>query len=431
MKTESKKLHPKLGEVMNIVVENQLPVNEKERIKSLHSLNILDTTPEEKFDRITKIAQIIFDVPIALISLVDVNRQWFKSCVGLSERETSRSVSFCSHAILSDDIFVIEDATKDERFADSPLVTGRPYVRFYAGKPIRAPDGMILGTLCVKDKVPRKFSRADRSVLTDLAKWVESEMNAIALTDQLKQNNQKLMMAEQILREQNIDLEEKVRITTEKLVKSEKLSAIGTMASRLAHDMKDPLSVITATFSILEHQLENQIDKSIKEKFTRINQATTDITRIIQDTLNFVRSSELEKSQSSITKIMKNTLTNMNIPKSVKVIFPENDVIINCDSRKMGAVFSNIIINAIQAVKNSGTINLKIEQNETKVFIKFEDSGPGIPKEILPKIFDPLFTSKEIGTGLGLGICKSIIEQHEGKISVLQNPTTFVIELPK
>ncbi|MBT8242430.1 MAG: GAF domain-containing protein, partial [Nitrosopumilus sp.] len=121
-------------------MEAKHPDNEKERIKALTSLNILDTPPEEKFDRITKIAQIIFDVPIALVSLVDENRQWFKSCMGLSERETPRSMSFCAHAILNDDVMIIEDATKDERFANNPLVTGSPLIKFYAGKPLRDPN---------------------------------------------------------------------------------------------------------------------------------------------------------------------------------------------------------------------------------------------------------------------------------------------------
>lgn len=429
--TSSKKIHPKISEIMNISIENQLPVNEKERIKSLHSLGILDTPPDEKFDRITRIAQIILDVPIALVSLVDVNRQWFKSCAGLSAKETPRSVSFCSHAILEKDIFVIEDATKDERFSDNPLVTGEPHIRFYAGKPIRGPDNLMLGTLCVIDKQPRKLSKADRSVLSDLAKWVESELKTISLTDQLKQNNQKLMLAEQILQDENIDLENQIKITSEKLLKAEKLSAVGTMASRLAHDLKNPLSVVTATFSILQHQLTDHMDESMKKKSSLLMGATADISRIIEDTLNFVRTSELQISKMSFSQILMNTLENMNIPNSVKIITPTKDFEINCDSRKIGAVMSNLITNSIQAMENSGTIQIKLEDDSSKILIKIQDSGPGIPEEILLKIFEPLFTSKEFGTGLGLGICRSIIEQHKGKISVLQNPTTFVIELPK
>lgn len=114
-------------------------IEEINRIQSLHDLNILDTPPEERFDRITKIAQIMFDVPIALVSLVDSNRQWFKSCAGLSVTETPRSVSFCSHAILNEDVMTVSDATQDERFANNPLVTGSPNIRFYAGKPIQHP----------------------------------------------------------------------------------------------------------------------------------------------------------------------------------------------------------------------------------------------------------------------------------------------------
>lgn len=428
--TNSRKIHPKMAEILDISPKSMTPVDEKERIKSLHSLKILDTSPEEKFDRITKIAQIIFDVPIALISLVDVNRQWFKSCVGLTEKETSRSVSFCSHAILSDDIFVIEDATKDERFANSPLVTGKPYIRFYAGKPIRGPDDMILGTLCVKDKIPRKFSKADRSVLSDLAKWVESEFYSMAITDQLKQKNQKLILAENLLHEENKDLEIQIKKITEKLLKAEKLSAVGTMASRLAHDLKNPLAVISGSFSVMQYQLENKMDESMRQKSFLIENAISEITRIIEDTLNFVRTSELQISKTSFSQILMNTLNGINVPNSVKILSPANDFEINCDSRKIEAVLSNLITNSIQAMKDSGQIQIKLKVSD-KILIKIQDSGPGIPKEILPKIFEPLFTSKEFGTGLGLGICKSIIEQHKGKISVLQNPTTFVIELPK
>ena len=126
-----------------------------------------------------------------------------------------------------------------------------------------------------------------------------------------------------------------------------------------------------------------------------------------------------------------NTLQNMNVPESVTISRPKNDIKLDCDSRKIEAVLSNLITNSIQAMNNSGDIQIKLEETLDENIIKIQDSGPGIPKEILPKIFEPLFTSKEFGTGLGLGICKSIIEQHNGEISVSQNPTTFVINLPK
>jgi len=156
-----------------------IPINEKDRLKSLKSLNILDTAPEERFDRLTRMAQRIFGVPIALVSLVDENRQWFKSCVGLDVAETPRDISFCGHTILGDDVFIIPDAQKDLHFADNPLVVGSPNIRFYAGCPIKAPDGNKLGTLCIIDQSPRTLSNEDIEVIKDLATMVEHEIAAV------------------------------------------------------------------------------------------------------------------------------------------------------------------------------------------------------------------------------------------------------------
>jgi diguanylate cyclase (GGDEF)-like protein len=162
------------------MIKPGFPQNEEERLKILEALNILDTPSEERFDRLTRLVKKIFRVPIALVSFVDANRQWFKSCIGLDVQETSRDISFCGHVILGDSIFVINDATKDVRFADNPLVVGKPYIRFYAGCPLRIMDKR-LGTFCIVDIKPRTFSEEDRSILTDLAAMVEREIEAIQL----------------------------------------------------------------------------------------------------------------------------------------------------------------------------------------------------------------------------------------------------------
>ncbi len=148
---------------------------------TLRSLNILDTPAEDRFDRITRLAQRLFDVPIALVSLVDENRQWFKSCQGLDLAQTPRSSSFCAHAILGDDILVIPDATLDPRFADNPLVTAEPYIRFYAGCPLVASDGSKVGTLCIIDRLPRTLRADQYIVLRDLAAWAANEINTVEL----------------------------------------------------------------------------------------------------------------------------------------------------------------------------------------------------------------------------------------------------------
>lgn len=156
------------------------PVDEVSRLQCLTSLNILDTDSEERFDRLTRMAKRIFNVSIALVSLVDENRQWFKSCVGLSVSETPRDISFCGHAILDDSVFIIPDACKDERFADNPLVLNEPNIRFYAGCPLVV-NSNKLGTLCIIDQKPREFSNDDVEVLRDLASMVERELEAIQL----------------------------------------------------------------------------------------------------------------------------------------------------------------------------------------------------------------------------------------------------------
>lgn len=158
-----------------------IPQDEEVRLKTLRSLNILDTPAEERFDRLTRLAKRIFDVPIAVLSLLDENRQWFKSCVGLDVHETSRDISFCGHTILGNEILLVPDATKDERFANNPLVVNEPGIRFYAGCPLRYLDGSKLGTLCIIDTKPRSLSNEDMSALKDLAELAERELAGIQL----------------------------------------------------------------------------------------------------------------------------------------------------------------------------------------------------------------------------------------------------------
>jgi len=161
-----------------------IPENEESRLQNLRDLDILDTSSDERFDRLTRMAKHMFDVPIALVSLVDENRQWFKSCIGLDVSETPRDISFCGHAILGSDVFIIPDTAKDERFADNPLVTDEPNIRFYAGCPIRLSDGSALGTLCIIDRKPRELTEEDIEALQDLAATAEREFAAIQLATQ-------------------------------------------------------------------------------------------------------------------------------------------------------------------------------------------------------------------------------------------------------
>ena len=203
------------------------PKNEEKRLEALYSYNILDTIPEEEYDTITKIASEICDTPIALVSLIDPTRQWFKSHHGLGASETPRDYAFCAHSILEpDDLFIIPDATKDERFHDNPLTTGEPHVIFYAGAPLNTPEGYSLGTLCVIDTKPREsLTEGQKTSLKALAKQVMSQLE---------------------LRRKNVRLE---RANKEISRLNEQLNHF---AYRLTHDLKTPIRGINSLVDFIK-----------------------------------------------------------------------------------------------------------------------------------------------------------------------------------
>jgi len=184
------------------MLEAPIPENEKERITSLRRMLLLATPDEAAFNRITRVAQQLFNTQIVLISLIDENRQWFKSCVGLPVRETPRNISFCGHAIMQDEILVIEDAQEDERFHDNPLVTGEPMIRFYAGRPLKNAEGYKIGTLCLIDPKPRQMSFRERMLLDDLGHLAEDEL----LVRELKKEHEAvLQFADEAVRNSYLD----------------------------------------------------------------------------------------------------------------------------------------------------------------------------------------------------------------------------------
>jgi sigma-B regulation protein RsbU (phosphoserine phosphatase) len=161
------------------MIEAPVRDNDADRVASLRALQLLDTPPEERFDRIIRLLRHIFDVPMAYLALVDADRQWFKSACGMTTPQTPRSISFCGHAINSEGPLIIADAAKDPRFFDNPLVTGSPGIRFYAGYPLKGPGGYNVGTLCIADRRPRSLREADLQVLRELAQIIEEELNLV------------------------------------------------------------------------------------------------------------------------------------------------------------------------------------------------------------------------------------------------------------
>jgi GAF domain-containing protein len=177
----------------------KIPTQEAARLEVLHQYHLLDTPPENSYDDITKLATYICDVPIALISLVDADRQWFKSRVGLEVNETSRDISFCAHAILERTMMVVHDALQDQRFADNPLVTCAPGIRFYAGAPLITPSGQAIGTLCVIDRDPRELSEDQQQALAALARQVVVQIELRRILTQLADSLEKIRLMEGLI----------------------------------------------------------------------------------------------------------------------------------------------------------------------------------------------------------------------------------------
>jgi len=216
-----------------------------------------------------------------------------------------------------------------------------------------------------------------------------------------------------------------------RLVKMERIYTVGKMASRLAHDLRNPLTVIKSTIDMIK--IKNpQMDEKIIADLERLNHAASRMTHQINDVMDFVRTRELQLEENSIKDIIHLAIQTTNVPQNITISLPQNDVKLQCDKRQLEVLISNLISNAIEAIdENTGTVTIRLNEDQQNVFMEIEDSGTGIPKDVLPNIFEPLFTTKQEGTGLGLVSCKSIVESHKGKIDVTNNPTTFRIVIPK
>jgi len=216
--------------------------------------------------------------------------------------------------------------------------------------------------------------------------------------------------------------------------KIKRLTAIGELSARIAHDLRNPMSVIKNTIELVEVELDVKRNEKIQKKFDRINRAIIRINHQVENVLDFVKNKPLQFENTPLQPILAFVIDRINVPLDVTINLPKNDIKVYCDFEKLEIVFINLITNAIQAMSNKGEINIMAKDEADQVVIEVSDSGPGIAKEYLSKIFDPLFTTRQVGTGLGLPSCKNIIEKHSGTIVVqtrLGEGTTFVIKLPR
>jgi len=251
-----------------------------------------------------------------------------------------------------------------------------------------------------------------------------------SLNTELRNQLEKISKKERELELQQKYLQKQVQEKTHELIKSEKMAVIGELTSRLSHDLRNPLNVLQGAHAVMKEKPNLNITERLKNN-NRIDRAILKIVHLVDDVLNYVRISELDLQKVLITAILDSALDSIDVPSKVKINCDKTEIEINCDIRKMEAVFSNLITNSIQAINDDGDITIQVSTNDDDIIFKIVDTGPGMTESVISKIFDPLFTTKAYGTGLGLSICKTIVEQHGGKILVKSNPTTFTLTIPK
>ncbi|MEE8383770.1 MAG: ATP-binding protein, partial [Nitrosopumilus sp.] len=226
------------------------------------------------------------------------------------------------------------------------------------------------------------------------------------------------------LTEQRDNLEDLVAEKTQEVLKSERLSAIGELSGRLAHDLRNPLSVMKMSVDLIKQSSPDAkvSDETVSKRINLIEKSIDRISHQVDDVLGYVRHSPLKLSEFLVNEIIKNSIDKINVPDDVEIIVSKNKIKMNCDVEKIDAVFINILVNSIQAMHKGGKIEILIKEKDNLVVLEFIDNGVGISDADLDKVFEPLFTTKQKGTGLGLASCKNIVEQHQGEIFVKNNP---------
>ncbi|MEM8642397.1 MAG: GAF domain-containing sensor histidine kinase [Cyanobacteria bacterium P01_G01_bin.54] len=449
------------------------PANEVARLAALLEYDLLDSLPEQDFDDLTAIAAHICDTPIALVSLLDGDRQWFKSHHGIDATETPREHAFCAHAILQpNEVMVVPNALEDERFTHNPLVVNDPSIRFYAGAPLVNAEGMPLGTLCVIDKTPRMFTPEQEAALQALSRQVVAQMELRRQARHLQQDKQALQTALRQLRD-----------TQTSLIQSEKMAALGELVGGMAHELNNPVTFIHGNLPHCQRYIRDLLafialyqSGAASDDELQACVAEIDLDYIVQDLPALF--SSMKKGAERVQAILQALQTfshhaevgvkNINLHDDLdavcELLHPQFQATENrppiqlvkqygdlprvaCLPSQLNQAWMQLVKNAVDALRqNAGchhseetlpqiTITTAVRDDQ-QIQVTIADNGIGISPERQSKIFEPFYTNQTVGMGMGMGLATSyqiIVNQHQGAIACQSWQgwgTTMTVTLP-
>ena len=459
-----------------------LSIDEAARVARLHAYRILDTPAERAFDRLTRLVAGCFEMPMASISLIDADRQWLKSHVGMGPAcACRREDAFCAHAILHDEVMVVRDATRDPRFADNPFVVGQPAIRFYAGAPLRTEDGFHLGTICVLDHVSRRFSTAHKRMLADFAGLVLDEMTLRLSADRLRVEAREHRRTQTVLRRKHTllenlrgTLEERVRQRTAdfqeanlalraEIARREETDlalhaakaeaeqanrAKSEFLSRMSHELRTPLNAILGFGQILRTQLASDTHLDCAE---HIVAAGRHLLTLINEVLEIAR---IESGRLRLTlepvgvgAVLAETLALVRPLAAARNIRLEEplpgdlaDLWVQADHGRFTQVLLNLLSNAVKHGPPDSRVVVACQpESSGHCRLSVRDCGPGLSSEEQDRLFvafERLGSDGQgvHGSGLGLALSRHLVEAMHGDIGVRSQPgrgSEFWVRLPR